>query len=146
MKRRQFISKSVAGLAAATFLSFGFKKEKLDIKKNNVRIGWEVTGERKFDKVLTEKIINDIKAKPTTGSITAYVANDDARGSSKEVITAMVNYLIERRKQGVTFEQGVLYVDAFEEAAAIKAKQQLNLTIDLWSNRERLKKTETVER
>ena len=146
MKRRQFISKSVAGLAAATFLSFGFKKEELDIKKNNVRIGWEVTGERKFDKVLTEKIINDIKAKPTTGSITAYVTNDDARGSSKEVITAMVNYLIERRKQGVTFEQGVLYVDAFEEAAAIKAKQQLNLTIDLWSNRERLKKTETVER
>jgi len=137
MKRRNFITKSVAGLAAAMILPCSFKKDELGEMKNNVRIGWEVSGESKFDKVLTEKRINELKAKPTTGSITAYVNNDDARGVSKEVITAMVNYLIEFKKQGVTFEQGIIYVNAFEKADATKAKQHLNLTIELWSNREK---------
>jgi hypothetical protein len=113
------------------------------IKKEDFRIGWSLRGggsdvggdgDAFFTKAMDRA--KELKKLPTTGDIIFYVYNENGYGPPKNQITWVVENLVDLKENyGVKHEPGKIYVNDFERADSIVAKQKLNLTIDLWSRK-----------
>jgi len=114
--------------------------------KQDVRIGYSLANagqpnncngtKNSAADVLSATAISDVKGKPTTKDIFAYVACDNGRGLTEANVTALVNLLTAADKAGVKFEPGTIIVDDFVRADSI-AMDKLGVTLDLHNREER---------
>ena len=82
-----------------------------------------------YGDVLSESKIQALKEDPETGKIIPRVNCTDARGSTVEDVTQMVNHLLTVKDLGLTFEPDNMYVDDFDPADSIRAAKELQLSM-----------------
>ncbi len=134
---KRILPMAMLALSPVLFNACSDNNEDDPIVKQDVRIGWDFSnGPMWFFTQLHPDKITELKKLPTTGKISAYVTNEDGRGPPVEAVNDMVNWLVETAKPNIDkFEPSKLYVNDFAKADSIRAQNELNLTIDLWSRK-----------